>query len=533
MNDKKTREPKANVPAGWVLTTLGDLAVSMKNGLYKPRDAYSSKGVACLRMYNIDNGKLIWKDIKRMTLTPEDVDKYRLLPGDLLVNRVNSRELVGKAMVIPSGIEVCVFESKNIRVRLNLSLVNSQFLNYILLADGRRYFANNAQQVVGMASISQPQIGAFRVPLAPLHEQDRIVAEIEKQFTRLDAAVAGLKRVRANLKRYRAAVLKAASEGCLVPTEAELARAEGRYYEPADLLLQRIRKERRTKWECDQLLGLKAQGRTRKDDKWKEKYKDPVVADSRALPNLPEGWVWARWEQVGLSQNGQSFPSKDYQATGIKLLRPGNLHPSGRVSWTPENTRRLPEKWATDFPRFIVGSRELVINLTAQSLRDEFLGRVCITRGEERCLLNQRIARLTPIEVTPEYFLWTFKSSVFRRFVNGLNTGSLIQHMFTSQLADFCVPLPPLTEQGRIVAEVERRLSLLDEIESLVEVNLKRAGRLRQSILKRAFEGKLIPQDPNDEPASILLERIRTERMATIEHAASRERGNRLKKRPT
>jgi type I restriction enzyme S subunit len=103
-----------------------------------------------------------------------------------------------------------------------------------------------------------------------------------------------------------------------------------------------------------------------------------------------------------------------------------------------------------------------------------------------------------------------FKSEVFRRFVDGLNKGSLIQHMFTSQLAASCLPLPPLAEQHRIVAEVERRLSVIDELEAVVDANLKRAERLRQSVLKRAFEGKLVPQDPSDEPASVLLERIRS-----------------------
>jgi type I restriction enzyme S subunit len=184
------------------------------------------------------------------------------------------------------------------------------------------------------------------------------------------------------------------------------------------------------------------------------------------------------------------------------------------VEWTAENTRYLPDKWASEFPTFIVGPGELVINLTAQSLKDEFLGRVCITANGERCLLNQRIARLRPIKVSPRYLLWMFKSNVFRRFVDDLNTGSLIQHMFTSQLAEFTLPLPPLAEQHRIVAEVERRLSVIDELEMQVEASLKRAERLRQAILKRAFEGKLVPQDPNDEPASLLLERIRNTRAA-------------------
>ena len=212
-----------------------------------------------------------------------------------------------------------------------------------------------------------------------------------------------------------------------------------------------------------------------------------------------------------MSQNGRAFPSKEYSSSGVKLLRPGNLHADGSVQWTKKNTRYMPKRWANDYPSYLIGSHELVINLTAQSLADEFLGRVCLTGNGEHCLLNQRVARLTPIMVLPKYLLWMFKSHVFRRYVEGLNTGSLIQHMFVSQIAEFAFPLPPLEEQQLIAEEVERRLSVVKEVETEVEANLKRASRLRQAILKRAFEGKLVPQEPTDEPASELLERIRAE----------------------
>jgi type I restriction enzyme S subunit len=512
------------LPQGWAWTAVGSIAETSSGGTpRRDQPRYFGGSVPWVKSGELGDG-YVYEAQERITEDGLRSSSARLFPkGTLCIALYGAT--VGKLGIL--GIDAATNQAvcgialhPGVDVRFMFRALEWKRRSLIELGKG------GAQ-----SNISQEIVRKTLLPLPPTAEQLRIVAEVDKQFTRLDAAVEALKRVRAKLKRYRASLLTAACEGRLVPTEADLARAEGRDYEPADVLLQRILKKRRAEWEADQLARLKAQRRPRKDDKWKEKYRDPPAADSRALPDLPEGWVWARWEQAGLSQNGQSFPSKEYQATGIRLLRPGNLHPSGRVSWTPENTRRLPEKWATDVPRFIVRARELVINLTAQSLRDEFLGRVCITQTDERCLLNQRIARLTPIEVAPEYLLWMFKSEVFRRFVNGLNTGSLIQHMFTSQLADFCLPLPPLAEQGRIVAEVERRLSLVGDIEWLVEANLKRAERLRQSILKFAFEGKLVPQDPNDEPASVLLERIRAERATKVERAASREGGNRRKRK--
>jgi type I restriction enzyme S subunit len=385
-------------------------------------------------------------------------------------------------------------------------------------------------------SLSRDDLYAQKIKLAPKEEQRRIADEIDKQYTRLDAAVANLKRAQANLERYKASVLKAACEGRLVPQDPD--------DEPAGQLLTRILVERRRKWEEQEWAKLieKAQKKVAqakrktaglphkirdlesedwqdiperdykkylpKNDKWKEKYKAPEPPDTSGLPDLPSGWVWVTWLQVGSSQNGRFFPSKEYQQMGFKLLRPGNLHMSGSVVWTEQNTRFMPGKWAAKYPNYIVGENELVINLTAQSLKDEFLGRVCLTSNGEQCLLNQRIARLTPLSVSSKYILWLLKSWRFRRFVNSLNTGSLIQHMFTSQIDEFILPLPPIEEQNRIVKEIESRLSLLRVVEHELELALIRAKSLRKSILEQAFSGQLLPQDPNDQSASALLARI-------------------------
>ncbi len=384
--------------------------------------------------------------------------------------------------------------------------ISSKYLFYFSLTTDFLSTLAELQRGTSYPAVRDGDVRAQPIPLAPESEQHRIVAEIEKQFTRLDAGVAALKRVQANLKRYKASVLKAACEGRLAPQDPN--------DESASELLERILAERRKKWEED----LHAKGK----DPSKAKYVEPATFDTGELPELPTGWAWATWDQIGFSQNGRAFPSKEYQTKGVKLLRPGNLFANGDVVWTEDNTRYMPESWAVEFPGFIVGPGELVINLTAQSLKDEFLGRVCMTSQNERCLLNQRIARLTPIEVLPRYLLWMFKSNVFRQFVDTLNTGSLIQHMFTSQLATFAMPLPPIAEQRRIVAEVERRLSVVQEMEAVIAANLARAERLRQSILKQAFEGKLVPQDAKDEPASVLLEKIRAKRAAVEIKPAAR-----------
>jgi type I restriction enzyme S subunit len=368
------------------------------------------------------------------------------------------------------------------------------------------------------------------LPVAPLNEQKRIVAKIEALQHRADAAKAALDAIPPLLEKFRQSVLAAAFRGDL--TQAW--RAQNPDAEPATALLERIRAERRARWieaaaeKARARAGAKATkaGKPWPDDanaqvlereraKAAKTYKAPEPVDTEGLPDLPAGWCWARWEEVGLCQNGRAFPSKHYCAEGTKLLRPGNLHVSGDVRWTDKNTRHMPDEWVVQYPSFVIGANELVMNLTAQSLKDEFLGRVCLTSDGERCLLNQRIARLTPIVLTPRFCLWLFKGQVFRRYVeNGLNTGSLIQHMFTSQVYDFVFPLPPEEEHEQIVDAVEALLNFKRGVEDgVVEMDTRLPG-LNQSILAKAFRGELVPQDPTDEPASVLLERIRAERAA-------------------
>ena len=127
------------------------------------------------------------------------------------------------------------------------------------------------------------------VPLPPENEQIRIVAKIEELFTKLDAGKEELLQAKARLKRYRQAVLKAAMDGKL--TE-DWRKKQGDEIESASILLDRILKERRDKWEADQLEQMSAKGKTPKDDKWKNKYMEPLGPDTSKLPELPEGWMW-------------------------------------------------------------------------------------------------------------------------------------------------------------------------------------------------------------------------------------------------
>lgn len=224
------------LPKGWEWTKIADITESMRNGIYKPKKFYNNDGIACLRMYNIENGSIIWKDIKRMNLTMEEIQEYKLIPGDILVNRVNSRELVGKSAPIPLGLETCVYESKNIRLRLIRKYLNSIFVGFWFQIYSQQYFNLNAQQTVGMASINQEQLGSMPIPIIPLIEQNKIVEEIEQRFSIADEMEKTINENLNKSEKLKLSSLKKAFEGKLVPQDPT--------DEPACVLLERIKKDK-------------------------------------------------------------------------------------------------------------------------------------------------------------------------------------------------------------------------------------------------------------------------------------------------
>jgi type I restriction enzyme S subunit len=224
------------LPEEWTWARIGEIAESMRNGVYRPKDFYGNNGVACLRMYNIENGAIVWKYIKRMNLRPEEIEFYELQPGDILVNRVNSRELVGKAAAIPSGLERCVYESKNIRLRLLNDYADSRYVNFWFLMYSKKFFSRNAQQTVGMASINQEQLASMPIPFCHPNEQTKAVEEIERLFSMADGVEKIATESIEQADGMRQSILKMAFEGTLIPQDPS--------DEPAERLLERIKAEK-------------------------------------------------------------------------------------------------------------------------------------------------------------------------------------------------------------------------------------------------------------------------------------------------
>lgn len=408
--------------------------------------------------------------------------------GDILLTCAGPRVRCGVSCLVRQTRKRLMMSGKMYRFRVNPEEHDARYIEAFLQTERARQAIDKMKTGSSDSglNLTHERFRQLPVPVAPLPEQRRIVAEIEKQFTRLESGVAALRRVQANLKRYRAAVLKAACEGKLVPTEHELSKAKGRskkdettssflthtssLYESGEALLRRILTERRQNW----------QGRG--------KYKEPVPPDTANLSQLPEGWIWCISDAIfSFITSGSRGWAEFYSDSGPLFLRIGNLeHEDIRLDLS-ELQHVTPPKGA-EGTRTVVQPNDILISITAD------VGMVgLVPDGLGEAYINQHVALARPLPgVNPAYIAFYLCASEGGwGHLKKLQRGATKVGLGLDDIRSVPIPLPPLAEQTRIVAEVERRLSVVEELESVVTANLQRAVRLRQSILQKAFTGEL------------------------------------------
>ncbi len=303
--------------------------------------------------------------------------------------------------------------------------------------------------------LNQSTMRKMPVPLPPLAEQRRIVAKLEALFTQLDAAVEALKKAQTQLQRYRQSLLKSAFEG-------ELTK------------------------------------------QWREGYSgqlEPMSvskdSDLEGLTELPDGWVWTTLANCVEILDSQRIPinAKD-RGKRISGKSESELYPyygaTGQVGWIDD---------------YLFDEELVLLGEDGAPFFDFSKGTAYLIKGKSWVNNHAHVLR-AKTEVTSNQLLCHYLNTFD---YHGYLTGTTRLKLNQSAMRKIQVPLPPLLEQQQIVAEIERCFSVADEAEATLDAELKRAERLWQSILKHAFSGKLVPQDPNDEPAETLLARVNSE----------------------
>lgn len=459
--DRETQE-LPELPMGWVWAKLGDV-LSFEYGKGLPEKARDSAGSVAV----YGSSGVVGQHSEALVTRPCLVIGRKGSAGNVLLSLSASWPIDTTYYAIPP-------EGLDLRYAFYA-------LGYLDL--GR------LDKSTAVPSLSRDDAHARYIPIPPANEQHRIVEKLEELLSDLDAGVATLRQALAKLKRYRQAVLKAAVEGEL---SREWREANRDRLEPASKLLERILEHRRS---CGS--GGK-------------KFKEPEPPDTNKLPELPKGWTWVRAQQLiyGL-RSGSTLVPQD-EPTNIPILRSSSVR-QGCVDL--DASRFLPETNPPGERDFLQEGDLLFVRLSGSAA---YVGACALVPNlaGKRIAYPDRLFCARPVfPLLGHYVKMVFRTPAVRAFLEA-KAKSTAGHKRVS-LGDIekqVFPLPPEEEIRWLVEEVDRRLSEADRLEATLRANLKRAERLRQAILKKAFSGELVPQNPEDEPASALLERIRASR---------------------
>ena len=487
------------LPDGWVWTTLGEICESALKTQPKERPKVE---FTYIDIASIDNhlSKIVNPKIYVGKDAPSRARQV-VRTGDILFSTV--RTYLKNIALVSDRYDGQIASTGFCIIRPLIAA--TEFIFWMTLSNGFLSPLNKIQRGTSYPAVRDSDVFSQIVPLPPENEQIRIVAKIEELFTKLDAGKDELLQAKARLKRYRQSVLKAAMDGKL--TE-DWRKKHGNEIEPASVLLERMLKERREKWEAEQLEQMRAKGKTPEDDKWKNKYKEPSEPDTSKLPELPEGWVWVTIEQLSYKVQYGSSSKCTADENGIPVFRMGNIL-NGKL--IVNDLKYLPQDH-NEFPNLLLEIGDILFNRTNSA---ELVGKTAVYKGlPTPCSFASYLIRVKVTSgIFPDLISYYINSTYGRQWIASVVSQQVGQaNVNGTKLQALAVPLPPYLEQEQIISEVEKHLSIADKVEAVVDAELKRSDALRQSILKQAFSGKLVSQDPNDEPAEKLLARIKKEK---------------------
>lgn len=458
------------LPKGWIKASLKDVVVSRKGK--KPKNLVSEKREGYFPYILID--EMEGKPIRKYT-NDENVpiaDKNDVLivwDGSIGKTATNIKGAIGSTITALTAI-----------------VIPAKFLEYFLRT--AKPFIEQTSRGTGLQHINPKTFWPLSFPLPPLNEQKRIVSKLDVIIPRIEAVKQRLEKVPNILKLFRQSVLTAAFTGKLT----EKWREEHPSVENAEELLERIDTER---------------DRERSISKNKYTFKTTDEIDSRYVDiKLPNGWVQTNVDMVSLYSVDCPHSTPKWTNSGKLCLRTTNFLPNklniSEVKYVSQSTYEKRIERLKPQKNDVLYSREGGI-----------LGIACILDIEEDVCLGQRMMlfRISSY-VDNKYFTYYLNSPIILVHVKNLIGGSAAPHINIRDIKKYPFPLPSLEEQKEIVKQVEKLFAWADKVEAHYQKAKEQVDKLTQSVLAKAFRGELVPQDPNDEPAEKLLERILKEK---------------------
>ncbi|MCA2623385.1 MAG: restriction endonuclease subunit S [Microcystis sp. M20BS1] len=486
----------SDLPPGWTKSAIKELIGH--DGIFCDGDWVESKDqdpngeVRLIQLADIGDG--FFKDQSDRFLTFKksiELNCTYLQKGDILVARLP--DPLGRACIFPlSGIKKFVTVVDVCIIRNNSNFINSQYLLYLINSPQTRLEVDKYKSGSTRKRISRKNFAKIQFPIAPLPEQHRIVEKIEELFSELDNGVASLKKVLEQLKTYRQAVLKWAFEGKLTEKWRNTHQDS---LEDADTLLEQIKAERKRHYQQqleDWKQALKEWENNGKETKKPTKPQQPkdlpplTKEELSNLPSLPNGWMWVK---LGYMTIGTEYgtSSKSQKEGKIPVLRMGNIQ-NGIIDWSDLVFTSNED----EIRQYLLQENDVLFNRTNSP---ELVGKTAIYSGKVPAIFAGYLIRINQINsiVNAKYLTYFLNSTIAKNHGNKVKTDGVNQSNINGEkLCNYPFPYISLQEQTQIVQEIESRLSVCDQLEATLTENLDKAEALRQSILKRAFEGKLV-----------------------------------------
>jgi type I restriction enzyme, S subunit len=495
--------PSDPLPPGWRWARLQQLAAHERNSMtdgpfgskLKTSD-YVEQGVRVIRLGNLGVGE--FKDGDQAYITPEKFEtlrRHEVFAGDLVIAAL--AEPVGRAVEVPPAAVPAIVKADCVRLKVHPE-ISTRYVMYALNSPGGRQRAEAKSHGIGRLRINMANMRALPVPLAPSNEQRRIVAKIEALFARSRRAKEAVDAIPPLLDRLRQSILAAAFRGDLTADW----RAQHPDVEPADKLLERIRTERRRRWEEAQLARMRAKGKQPRHDNWRSKYKD---SDPLQLPQdgeFPSSWSYVVLETLCTHIVDCLHSTPSYSEAGVPAIRTADVA-NGRLLLA---SARLVDE-ATYKERVVrLEPKEGDVLYTREGER---FGLAALVPPNTKMCLAQRMMHFRTCEgVDGRYFMWMLNSPQLYRQAELDVGGSTSPHVNIGSIRRFSAILPPFEEQLVIAEKVDSALAAVDRLEASLSASMARLSRLDASILSRAFTGHLVGQDTSDDPAAAVLKRL-------------------------
>lgn len=497
------------LPTGWATAQLDELCSRIVDGSHNPPPAQAS-GHPMLSARNINFFDIQFDDFRLISeeAFQQEHARTKVAAGDVLLTIVGT---IGRVAVVPKRDTPFALQ-RSVAV-LKPRGVDSRYLAHALTSDSvQRWLQSNAKGTA-QKGIYLKTLGSAELPVAPLAEQIRIVAKLEELLSDLDAGVAELKAAQRKLQQYRQSLLKAAVEGSLTAAWREAHPAPE---ETGADLLARILRERRARWEAQQLAKFEAQGKAPPKG-WRENSAERGRPEIEGLPLLPLGWTWASLEQVAAEEKyslaigpfGSNLTVPDYRDEGVPLVFVRNIR-SGQFGG--KSTRYVATEKAQELLAHQVAAGDVLVTKMGEPPGD-----ACVYPDDQPLAIITADCikvRCAKGLMLPKFLEAVVNSHIGKGQVKPMTQGVAQKKVSLGRFSRLAVPVPPLQEQAAILqklhaAEQEERCLTI-----ALETSVQQSTAQRQNLLRAAFAGQLVPQEPADEPAAELLGRIRAERPA-------------------